>query len=588
MNELAFNNFNGEIESFSRAVALYRVSTKAQSGEDDDLPAQKKLVQDFIWKHDYKLIREFTESGVSAYKNKSSDREKIQLILDMAKRKEFDILVIYHSNRLGRLAEDTPALITKFSKYGIRVISVQEGELKAKTSIDRFQNTVRYFVNEQESETKSQVITDYQLDMVEEGRFRGGSMIALGYMLQDNGNKNYKGKHILDFMINQEEAEIIKLIYKLSIEMNYGQSRIARYLNEETNYKTRSGGSWHSTSIGVILNNPIYRGQFHMKSKVREKTVLSPIREDLIIISPEMWDKNQEIMESRKIKKTDKETFDKRETKNIYGKLLLNSIAVCGNCGMSLTTMTAYKKWTTKDGVKHQNLYYKYRCSSFYKRGGVKCEGQSTYGTTIIEPIAIEYAKKAIRKIMNKKLKDSFFEQFDKNINDYTKQKQNLKTEIEKHYNEIKALKEEIVKVLMGQSDFSRELISELINKKQEEINSKTKLLESIDIKINKEKEAKRKYTSLNNEFIDWEERFDNAPFEVKRLMLSKAIKKFVVYSKNEFDVEYDITIDTFEENAEVESDIMGCRDTDSVRTNKVYIQPISIYKETIKIRLAS
>jgi site-specific DNA recombinase len=587
MNNYAVNDIEENINQL-RAIALYRVSTKAQSGEDDDLPTQKKIVQDFMWQQNFKIIREFTESGVSAYKNKSSEREKIQLILDMAKRKEFDILVIYHSNRLGRLAEDTPALITKFSRLGIKVVSVKEGELKAKTSIDRFQNSVRYFVNEQESENKSEVITDYQLAMVEEGRFRGGSMIPIGYKLIDQGSKNFKGKHIMDFVIDKDYADVVKLIFKLSVEMNYGQQRIAKYLNEETNYKTKKGKGWHSTSIGTILNNSTYKGVLHMNSKVREKKVVSPIREDLIIILPEIWDRNQEIMKSRRYTKEIDDVRDKRETKNIYGKMLLNSIAYCGNCGSALTTHTAYTNWTTVDGVEHKGTFYKYRCGSFYKKGSIKCEGQNTYGMTVIEPIAIEYAKKAVRKLLNKKLKSSFFEQFDKNISEYTKQKQILKTEIEKHYEELKVLKEEIVKVLMGQSEFTRELINDLINKKQEDINNKTKILESIDTKISREKEAKRKYTSLNNEFVGWEERFDNAQFEIKRLMLSKVIKKFIVYNRNEFDVEYDIYIDTFDENAEVEDSVIDCKDTTLVRTNRVCIQPISIYKETVKIRLAS
>lgn len=571
-----------------RAIALYRVSSKQQIGEEDDLPTQKKLVQDYIFKQNFKLIREFTEGGVSAYKNLAEERDAIVSIINLAKRKEFDILCIYHSNRLGRLQDDTPRVIKELSKYKVKVISVVEGELKTKTPIDRLMNNIRYFGNEQESVYKSETISDYHLTMTEEGRYRGGSMIPIGYKLVDNGSKNFKGKHIMDFVIDEEYIDIIKLIFKLSVEMNYGQSRIAKYLNEETSYRTKKGGTWHSTSIGTILNNSIYKGQFHMNSKVREKTVLSSIQEDLIIIPPEIWDKNQEIMKSRQYKKSIEDVRDKRETKNIYGKLLLNGIAVCGNCGMSLTTMTAYKHWTTKDGVKHKKLYYKYRCSSFYKRGGVKCTGQTSYATSGIEPVAIEYAKKAIRKLLNKKLKNSFFEQFDKNINEYTKQKQNLKNELEKHYEELKVLKEEIVKVLMRQSDFTRELINELINKKQEEINYKTKTLESLDSKISREKGAKNKYTSLDNEFVDWEERFDNAPFEIKRLMLSKVIKKFIVYNKQEFDIEYDITIDTFEENAEVENSIVECKDTALVRTNRVYIQPISIYKETVKIRLAS
>jgi DNA invertase Pin-like site-specific DNA recombinase len=570
-----------------RAIALYRVSTKSQVGEDNDLPTQKKLVQDYIWNNKLKLIQEFTEGGISGFKNLAEDRDAIISILAMAKRKEFDVLCIYHSNRLGRLADNTPALIKQLSQYKVKVISVVEGELKADTPINRLMNNIRYFGNEQESVYKSETISDYHLAMVEEGRFRGGNMIPLGYKLEDNNSKNFKGKHILDFVINEEYVELIKLIYNLSINMNYGQSRIAKYLNEN-GYKTKNGKGWHSTSIGAILNNPIYKGQFKMTSKVREKTVLSPIREDLIIIPPELWDRNQEIIQSRRYVKVIDDVRDRRETKNIYGKMLLNGMAYCGNCGMALTTQTAYKNWTTADGVKHKSSYYKYRCSSFYKKGSVKCDGQSTYGMTVIEPVAIKYAKTIIKKLQQKELKDSFFMQFDKNIEGYIKQKQSLRQEIEKHYEELKTLKQEVVKVLMGQSEFDKVLLNELIQQKQDEISSKTILLDGIDFKISKEKDAKSKYNALNNEFVDWEERFDNAPFEVKRLMLSKVIKRFIVYNRKEFEIEYDITIDTFNENAEVKSVHVGSKDTDGVRTNNVYLQPISIYKETIKVKLAS
>jgi site-specific DNA recombinase len=570
-----------------RAIALYRVSSKQQVGEDDDLPTQKKLVQDYIFRQNFRLLREFTEGGISGFSNLAEERDAIISILNLAKRKEFDILCVYHSNRLGRLQDDTPRLIKELSKYKVRVISVVEGELKTKTPIDRLMNNIRYFGNEQESVYKSETISDYHLAMTEEGRYRGGSMIPMGYKLVDNGSKNFKGKHIMDFIIDEEKIELIRLIFKLSVEMNYGQQRIAKYLNEH-GYKTKNDGAWHSTSIGVILNNSIYKGQFHMESKVREKTVISPIREDLIIIPPEVWDRNQEIMKSRRYIKEIDDVRDKRGTKNIYGKMLLNGIAFCGNCGLALTTQTAYKNWTTADGVKHKSIYYKYRCGSFYKKGTVKCTGQSTYGMTIIEPVAIKYAKTIIKKLQQKELKDTFFVQFDKNIDSYLKQKQTFKQEIEKHYEELKKLKEEVVKCLMGESKFDNDLLNELISKKQTEINSKTLSLDEIDFKISREKDAKSRYNSLNNELVDWEDRFDNATFEVKRLMLSKVIKRFVVYSRNEFDIEYDITIDTFNENAEVRDLSMSSKDTPLVRTSRVCIQPISIYKETVKIRLAS
>lgn len=91
----------------------------------------------------------------------------------MAKNKEFDILVIYHSNRLGRLHNDTPLVIKQLNEDNVKVISVIEGE---------------------------------------EGRYRGGAMLPLGYQLQDGGNRNYKGREnnekILQLMAEKETYAI--------------------------------------------------------------------------------------------------------------------------------------------------------------------------------------------------------------------------------------------------------------------------------------------------------------------------------------------------------------------------------------------
>ena len=546
-----------------RAVALYRASTKQQTGDNNDLPSQKKLVTDYINANQLNLIKEFTEGGVSGYKNLASEREAINDILDMAKNNEFDILIIYHSNRLGRLAEDTPALITKLSKLNIRVISTIEGELKAKTPMDRFLNNVRFFGNEQESALKSEVISDYHIAMVEEGRFRGGSMIPYGYKLVDNGNKNFKGKHILDFIIDNQEADIIKKIFYLSVEMNYGQSRIAKYLNEQK-IPTKKNGAWHSSSIQVILNNPIYMGRFRYTSKVREKTVISPTREDLIIIQEDIWNRNQEIMKSRVYEKKDYDTSDNRTSKNTYGKMLLNGIAICGYCGMALTTMTAYNVWKTADGVKHKTKYYKYRCASFYKKGGIDCSGQSTYSAPKIELTVINEAKKYIKKLEGKKIQDEYLKGLDKKIIDLTKKKKNLLDKVDSNNKKLTVLQEEFVKVLMGQSDSSKDMVNNLIKSCEEDISNITIEIKDIDIKINSTKYEKENYITLGEEFVDWDIKFDNADLEKKRLMLSRIIDKVRVY-KDEIYIDFGLTIETYKNNL-IQTDSTDCKQAQLAR----------------------
>ena len=48
---------------------------------------------------------------MSGFKNKASEREVLQTILQDAKNNEFDILVLYKDDRVGRLMWDTPQYI---------------------------------------------------------------------------------------------------------------------------------------------------------------------------------------------------------------------------------------------------------------------------------------------------------------------------------------------------------------------------------------------------------------------------------------------------------------------------------------------
>lgn len=549
-----------------RAVTLYRASTKQQVGDNNDIPTQRKIVLDFIKKNNFKLVKEFTEGGVSGFKNTASERDKIQDIIEMAKNKEFDVLVIYHSNRLGRLADDTPLVVKQLNEYGVTVVSTVEGEISYKSHIDKFMTYFKYWTNEQDSITKSEVISDYHIAMVEEGRFRGGNFIPYGYKLVDNGNKNFKGRHILDFVIDEEEAKIVKLIFDLSIDKGYGHSRIAKYLND-LGVKTKTGKLWRNSTIYTILHNPIYKGQFRMKSKVRNKEVLSVTREDLIIIPPEKWDLEQLIAKNRSPKSKEKYEFVDKRSRTNYGKLLLNGIAFCGYCGEPLTTLTTYKKWVTKDGVNHKTAYHRYRCSSYYK--GISCDGQSTYGRTRLEPVVIKEVKRFILDLQGRQLNEIFFENIKKSIKDKESQKEKIQKDISVFNKQLEALKEEVVKALIGESKFSEDILNELIEKKQEEINKAEKTLKNIQIEIKELENEMNNMKNFSEEIINWNDKFDNLDIEDQRRLLSEVLDKVVVY-KDRIELNFDIRYEKFIENSS-----LTCENTNSVRARLVDLQVI-------------
>ena len=112
-----------------RVMCLYRVSTKGQVDPQDDIPMQRRECQDFINRQsDWRFAGELMEKGVSGYKISAQKRDAIQEMRAMAERKEFDVLLVFMFDRLGRREDETPFLVQWFIEHGIEVWSTREGQ----------------------------------------------------------------------------------------------------------------------------------------------------------------------------------------------------------------------------------------------------------------------------------------------------------------------------------------------------------------------------------------------------------------------------------------------------------------------------
>ena len=112
-----------------RVRTLLRVSSRQQL-HDDDIPIQRAEATEFIAKHeDWVFDREYLEKGVSAYHNGVEDREILQEIVKDAKNKEFEILLAYMSDRIGR-QEEYSFYVAELNRMGIEVWTIKDGQLK--------------------------------------------------------------------------------------------------------------------------------------------------------------------------------------------------------------------------------------------------------------------------------------------------------------------------------------------------------------------------------------------------------------------------------------------------------------------------
>ena len=84
---------------------------------------------------DWEIIDEISEKGVSGYKVSTNARDAIVEIKRRAAQHEFDVLLVFMFDRLGRREDETPFVVQWFVQQGIEVWSTREGEQRFDTAI---------------------------------------------------------------------------------------------------------------------------------------------------------------------------------------------------------------------------------------------------------------------------------------------------------------------------------------------------------------------------------------------------------------------------------------------------------------------
>ena len=539
------------MENKLRAVNLYRASSKQQTDKehDFDIPLQKQILREYVASSGWELVKEFTEGGVSGYKVSANDRDAIQEILKMAARKEFDILVIYMSDRLGRIADETPLIVQLLNKHGVKIMSYVDGEIKSDTHVDKLITYIKYWQAEGESLKTSIRVGDAITDKVKRGEWRGGNF-AYGYRGVYKGTLNFKGKPIMDVEIIPEQAEVVKEIFRLAREENYGLRRIAEYLNDRK-IPTQKGGQWMSSTVKQILNNRIYKGEYVLYGQKSDPKAISPIMENMIIIPREEWDETQEAMEKRA-------TRTKGIINTTHGKLLLSGLAFCGTCGRKMITQGQKSKYTKKNGEFTYHKHYKYMCSSFAYPTTEKCAGQTTFSAKKIEAEVIADVKEYLGSLNCTDVISAYKERVEKEIKEKRATIGKVRATLPKLEKEVAAVKEEVVKSIMGESAFGSDLLKEMLQKREIELKSAKEQIVELEEEIGAQEKQLHAFVTIDDELKNWSEKFDEQTYEGKKAMLIKIIDKVLLFS-DRIEIIYNIKLRSYiEEFLDTESCTQG------------------------------
>lgn len=544
------------MEVKKKVACLYRVSSAKQVGTENDLPLQENAVREFISKHpgwEWCPEFEYFERGVSGYSVPLAQREVLNQLIRDAKAGKFQVLVVFMYDRLGRQSYAIPALVSELTKIGIEMWSVKDGEIKCDSHIEEVVNFLRGWQAEGESIKTSVRVTEKHTQMVKDGEIV--TCVPYGYKFELTGEVNKKGKALRRVVIVPEEAEVVQEVFKLCCKNGWGSLRIANELNRR-NIPTRKNSKWQAVTIANMLQNTFYKGYpaIHKtfydgkKGKRPPSTWLisDDCREDLIIISAEIFDKVQKIREARtpNCYKKDKMDYTKYplQTKST---LLFTGFCFCGYCGSKLSTGSSWDKYTTKDGVEHKVLRGNYKCITKTGAGKDSCQGKGYYSQKKIENAVLEQMFIYFDGLAQMDCKEQLLEELESAYINELKEIKKLETQLKRCDKALTALSEQEIKALIGESSIPMERIQMQI-KSQESM--RVEIAERLDkkkIEIEETRATQEQAFAMIQTIPIWREEFENCELAQKKMMLAEIIDRIDVY-RNEIRIRLKMNIEEF------------------------------------------
>ncbi len=444
----------------------------------------------------------YVDEGISG--TSVNKREDFLRMIDDSKKGIFDLVLTKEISRFSRSTLDSIKYTQELLENNVGVL-FKSDNINTIMPDSELRLTIMASIAQEEVRKLSERVKFGMKRSIEKGKVLGNNVIT--------GYKKEKGK----LVIIEEEAEMIKIIFEMYATGEHGLGYISDYLYAK-GFKTRKGDYIHTTTLRRIITNPKYKG-FYCTNTVKHldyrthKQIRLPKSEWIVydskgeipaIVSPELWDKANELLANKssgycaKIK--DMGTFKRTTT---YGGLL-----ICADHNVAFRRLTASNKTIS------------WKCGEMLRHGLSACESPILYESELDD---------IFHKVIDKLIEDR--SKIIKHLSELYREANNSKNyeyEIKKVYKQIDDINLKKNKLL----DF---LIGEVVSKEEykrrnEELEQEIENLKNKIIKLKSdelyEKQLREKYKEIdekiNNE-VDSEESFQRlVQLLIERVVVSK------------------------------------------------------------------
>ena len=488
-------------------IAAYcRVSTD-KSDQLNSLEAQKEFFTEYTKRTGDTLVRLYADEGISGTKIKN--RKEFLRMMSDAEHGLFDMVVVKDISRFARNTVDLLQNVRKLKALGIETQFLTANMTSMGNS--EFVLTIFGALAQEESANTSKRVKFGKKMNAEKGRVPN---IVYGY---DKTIGDY-----FNLAINEEEAKVIRQIYRWYTEEGYGAAKIANMLNEQ-GLTTKRNCKWSQNAICRILTNELYTGKIingkqevtdfltgqRMEKDETEWMVVE--RPELRIIDDETFEKAGETLHSRHA------SFNMKHERQ-SNKYLFSTLIKCKECGWSFRrTVRTYK-----------NTYVRWVCSGHNGRGADSCPNAVTVDEEELIGVLQEYFANVLKQ--KKKVINHVVNEFQRV---YKAKDENL--EYEKELNsQLSKLQKTRQKYMDMYTDdlISREELNEKIGGMRKEIERLENELKMVSYHLTKGEQLE---AILNNTFKTIEDITD--VHQMTNVQLKKLIQKIEVDKEGNVDI---------------------------------------------------
>lgn len=313
-----------------KIAAYCRVSTD-KAEQLASLNNQRAFFTAYAKRSGHELVRLYADEGISGTSLKK--REEFQRLMRDAQQGLFEMVVVKDVSRFARNTVDALQSIRTLKALGINTLFLTANMDSMGDS--EFILTLLSAMAQEESANISKRTKFGKRINAEKGRV---PQRIFGYDRIDN----------FTLEINPDEAGIVRKIFSLYIHQGMGCRTISTTLNRDGD-RTKFGNEWNSRGVRRVLTNPLYCGilinhKYEVESFLTGHQVALPENErfyhqrpDWAIVTPEVYRKAQQVLESRRRLYAPGKPF---KGGRYSGKHLFSTLIKCDHCGRSFCRKT--------------------------------------------------------------------------------------------------------------------------------------------------------------------------------------------------------------------------------------------------------